>query len=158
MCNTAAYALCIKAPCAKKSEDDKHVQCECIMQSGWNMGPNSCEDRAKSLTSTYSNNFNPYSATVRCPAGPWAWCYGATCVPDPNDPSKAICNCPVITKTAYVVLVNRELCRDPGQVCGMLWSAAAPPESEFANNQIYSWMTDSGMMANPPAPACPAPK
>jgi hypothetical protein len=159
MCNTAAYALCIKAICAKKSETDQTVQCECLMQSGWNLGPNTCEERAKSLTSTYSNNFNAYSATVSCPSKTqqWAWCYGATCTPDPNDPSKAICTCPVLTSPA-VILVNRELCTDPQKVCGMLWSAAFPAESQFANANFFSFMKDHGIIANPPAPACPAPQ
>lgn len=160
MCNTAAYALCIKAPCAKgtESSDGTTIQCECLMQSGWNLGPNTCEARAKSLTSTYSNNFNAYSATVSCPSltQKWAWCYGATCVPDPNDPSKAICTCPIKTSPA-VILVNRELCTKPEQVCGMIWSAAFPAESQFANSNFFSFMKDHGIIANPPAPACPAP-
>jgi hypothetical protein len=156
MCNTPAYALCIKAICAKTPDSNGLVPCQCIVQSGWNMGPNACADRAKNLTSTYSNNFNSYSSTVSCPSPTtqWAWCYGAKCEPDPNDPSQAICKCPVKTSPA-VVLVNRELCREPGKVCGMLWSAAFPAESEFANNHFYTWMTNHGMMANPPATACP---
>jgi hypothetical protein len=158
MCNTAAYALCIKAPCEKKSPDDKDVVCECIMQSGWNLGPGSCEERAKTLTSTYSNNFNPYSATISCPSGTkWALCYGAKCVRHPNDPSKAICKCPVLDKP-MVVLISRDKCGDPSNVCGVLWSAATPEENQFANEHFYTWMTEHGMSANPPAPACPASK
>ena len=156
MCNTAAYALCIKAPCAKKSVGDNDYVCQCIMQSGWNLGPGSCEERAQTLTSTYSNNFNPYSATVSCPAGTqWALCYGAKCERDPNDPSKATCKCPGRT-TASVVLVDRNLCGDPSKICGIVWSAASPQENKFANEQFYSWMTQHGMSTNPPAPACPA--
>jgi len=155
MCNTAAYALCIKAPCTKNSADNSYA-CECIMQSGWNMGPGSCEERAKTLTSTYSNNFNVYSARVSCPAGKeWALCYGAKCERDPKDPSKATCKCPGLT-SAFVVLVNRELCADPDKVCGMVWSAATPQESNFANDHFYNWMTQHGMMSLPPAPSCPA--
>ena len=155
MCNTASYALCIKAPCEKKSPEGTDVLCECLMQSGWNLGPGSCEDRAKTLTSTYSNNFNPYSATVSCPAGKWALCYGAKCEPHPNDPTKAICKCPV-KETPFVVLVARDQCSDPTKICGILWSAALPQENKFANEQFYNWMKDHGMATNPPAPACPA--
>ncbi|HJQ40139.1 MAG TPA: hypothetical protein VKB93_23590 [Thermoanaerobaculia bacterium] len=158
MCNTAAYALCIKAPCEKKSPDGKEVLCECVMQSGWNMGPGSCEERAKTLTSTYSNNFNPYSATMSCPQGTkWALCYGAKCERDPKDPSKATCKCPVL-EAPMTVMVSRDLCGDPSKVCSVLWSAATPEASNFANTHFYSWMTDHGMPANPPAPACPAAK
>ena len=156
MCNTAAYALCIKAPCAKKSVGDTDYVCECIMQSGWNLGPGSCEERAQTLTSTYSNNFNPYSATISCPAGTaWALCYGAKCVRDPNDPSKATCKCPGRTSQS-VVLISRDLCGDPGKVCGIVWSAATPEENQFANEHFYKWMTQHGMYADAPAPACPA--
>jgi hypothetical protein len=158
MCNTDAWALCIKAPCSKTPDANGLYPCQCLMQSGWNLGPNSCEERAMSLTSTYANNFNAYSATVSCPAKTtqWAWCYGAKCEPDPKDPSKAICKCPLQTSPA-VILVNRELCTDPQKVCGMLWSAAFPAESQFANENFFSFMKEHGMIANPPAPACPAP-
>jgi len=156
MCNTAAWALCIKAPCAKKPDSNNLYPCECIMQSGWNLGPNSCEDRAKNLTSTYSNNFNPYSATISCPTGTmWALCYGAKCERDPNDPSKATCKCPVLT-TPMVVMVSRSECGNASKICGVLWSAASPTESKFANDHFYSWMKEHGMDANLPAPACPA--
>jgi hypothetical protein len=152
-----SYALCIKAPCAEKPDQNDLYPCQCIMQSGWNMGPNSCEDRQKNLTSTYSNNFNLGSATVSW-ATPtaWAWCYGAKCEKDPNDPTKAICKCPVKT-TPTVILVSQERCPDKDKVCGMLWSGALPAESTFANNYYYWWMTKNGHESNLPAQACPTP-
>jgi hypothetical protein len=157
MCYTKQYALCIKAACSK-TPDQGLYSCACVMQTGWNMGPNTCQERAATLTSTYSNNFNPGSNTISCPKGTmWAWCYGVTCTPDPNDPTKANCKCPTYT-TPSVTLVSTGLCSDP-KVCGILWSAASPGESTFANNHYFQWLTDHGLTADPPAtpPATPCP-
>ena len=155
MCN-GTYALCIKAPCEKKDENNLYP-CGCVIQTGWNMGPNSCEDRQKNLTSTYSNLFNLGSATVRCPAvTQWAWCYGAQCQADPRDPTRAICLCPTSTKPS-VILVSEALCSDSSTVCGMLWSGATPGDSKFANEYYYWWMTTNGLQSNLPVAMCPAP-
>lgn len=156
MCN-GTYALCIKAPCEKKPDSNNLYPCGCIIQTGWNMGPNSCDDRQKNLTSTYSNLFNLGSATVTCPASTqWAWCYGAKCEVDPRDPTRAVCKCPTSTKPT-VILVSQSMCSDPSKVCGMLWSGATPGESKFANEHYYWWMTTNGQQSNLPAAACPAP-
>lgn len=156
MCN-GTYALCIKAPCEKEADSDNLYPCGCIIQTGWNLGPNSCDDRQKNLTSTYSNLFNVGSATVGCPASTqWASCYGATCEVDPRDPTRAVCKCPGSTKST-VILVANSLCSDPTKVCGMVWSAATPSESRFANAYYSWWMTANGQQSNLPATACPAP-
>jgi hypothetical protein len=156
MCNST-YALCIKAPCEKKPDANNLYPCECVLETGWNLGPNSCGDRQKSLTSTYSNLFNLGSASVSCPAATqWAWCYGATCEADPHDPTRAICKCPTSTK-ATVILVADAMCSNPSKVCGMLWSGATPGESKFANDYYYWWMTKNSQPTNPPATACTVP-
>ena len=155
MCN-GTYALCIKAPCEKKADGSNLYPCSCILESGWNMGPNSCDERQRSLTSTYSNLFNLGSSTVSCPAATqWAWCYGAKCEVDPRDPTRAVCKCPTSTTKPTVILVANSLCPDPSKVCGMLWSGATPGESKFANDYYYWWMTTNGHQSNLPAPACP---
>lgn len=157
MCN-GRYALCIKALCAKTPDSQGLYPCECVMEDGWNMGPNTCEERAASLTSTYSNKFNQGSATISCPSNtPWAWCYGAQCERDPNDPNKAICKCPMLTKPT-VILVDATKCGDSQQICSQLWSGALPGESQFANDYYYWWMQSHGYPAELPAPACPEPR
>ncbi|HUR79734.1 MAG TPA: hypothetical protein VM733_03145 [Thermoanaerobaculia bacterium] len=155
MCN-GTYALCIKAPC-EKQPDGNLYPCRCVIETGWNMGPNSCEDRQKTLTSTYANLFNLGSSTVSCPTSTqWAWCYGAKCDVDPLDPTRAICHCPTSTKPT-VVLVAATLCPDPSKVCNMLWSGATPGESKFANEYYYWWMTKNKQPSNRPAAACAVP-
>lgn len=150
------YALCIKAPCTKQRDANNLYPCGCIVQTGWNMGPNSCKERAESLTSTYSNAFNGGSATVSCSAPTdWAWCYGAKCEKDPNDPTKAICKCPMLT-SATVILVSQDKCAEKSTICRMLWSGALPAESKFANDYYAWWMTSHGLETEPPATACPA--
>lgn len=156
MCESR-YALCIKARCAPdKSGDKTHVKCECVMENGWNMGPNSCEDRRVHLTSTYSNKFNVGSRVLTCPKPiNWAWCYGAACQKDEKDPkgALAICTCPVINNTGSI-LVDKDKCKEPAKVCSETWSAAYPKESEFANHYYAWWMQSHGFPTEPPAEAC----
>jgi hypothetical protein len=150
------YALCIKAPCEKEVSKNNEVRCVCAMETGWNMGPNSCADRKKNLTSTYSNLFNPNSATLTCPNPiKWAWCYGASCEKESKDGRDvAVCRCPVVTQTA-VILIDASKCTT-SDACSKMMSAASPKESSFANNHYYNWMTKHGHQADPPSAACPA--
>jgi hypothetical protein len=155
MCN-GRYALCIKAPCEKTPDKNNMVQCACVIEDGWSMGPNTCEERAKSLTSTYSNKFNGGSRTVSCPnAIDWAWCYGASCKKDTHDKKGklATCTCPVKNSLA-VILVGEKKCPYSTDVCSRMWSAAYPAESTFANDYFFYWMHEHGMPATPPAKAC----
>jgi hypothetical protein len=157
MCN-GTYALCIKAPCSKKTEDVNHnIQCECIIETGWNMGPASisCDQRSKSLTSTYSNNFNNGSATVSCPtAQKWAWCYGASCARNSKHPNEfATCTCPV-KDSLTVILTSNTKCSKVDEICGHIWSGAWPQASTFANDYYYGWMLKNGHRSEKPSASC----
>ena len=163
MCN-GKYALCIKAECETKVSENNQVRCRCIIENGWSLGPNSCMDRTNNLTSTYSNRFNGNSSILSCPSAiSWAWCYGASCEPDPKDKTgkKAICRCPVVNSEA-VILVENKNCGDASRCSSSeMWSAASPQESEFANHYFYWWMTNENPQPppknppNPPATPCP---
>lgn len=156
MCNSR-YALCIKAPCEKTPDGNNDVRCSCVIENGWNLGPSSCENRNKSLTSTYSNKFNGGSRVLSCPRPiDWAWCYGAACAKDAHDPKGelAVCKCPVIHSMA-VILVSKEKCSD-GKICSEMWSAAYPKESVFANDYYAYWMHEHGFKTLPPAEPCDA--
>jgi hypothetical protein len=151
------YALCIKAQCEEKVSGNDQVRCKCVLEDGWSLGPNSCMDRQNNLTSTYSNLFNATSKVLSCPQPiSWAWCYGASCEPDPKDPTgkTAICRCPVET-TKAVILVSSNKCSDGATFCSQMWSAARPAESKFANDYYYAWMKKNGHKAQKPAAACP---
>ncbi|HEX2164062.1 MAG TPA: hypothetical protein VHM02_08950 [Thermoanaerobaculia bacterium] len=163
------YALCIKAPCSAIPTLDRignyyveHALCECDVVRGWSMGPGSCPDRAPMeqhgrtyLISTYSNLYNAEEKTLTCGEGTtWAWCYGAPCVVDEKDPSKATCTCPVETGPGSTLGGD---CRT--DACGGIWSAATPAGDAFANRHYYDWMqrNQPGVSVDPPAAACTAP-
>ena len=155
MCN-GTYALCIKAPCSKTPDKAGNYPCECIIRTGWNMGPSSCDERASKLTSTYSNDFNNGSRNVSCPkpTTTWAWCYGASCVKDPKHPNTlATCLCPVKDSPA-VILTAQEKCPQADQICSQLWSGATSTASQFANDYYYWWMTKNGHPSEKPVDAC----
>ncbi len=170
-CRTT-YALCITAPCeqvpsttadGRAAESRYLCTCDVIEDSpdapAWSMGPDSCEDRAPKqqdgqtiLVSTYSNLYNEGANHVtQCDeAIDWAWCYGATCVVDPKDPTKAQCNCPGKHTAANVLgSCDADLCGHPPY-----WSAAWPKADCFANCEYYDWMTSQGYESNPPATLC----
>jgi hypothetical protein len=81
----------------------------------------------------------------------WAWCYGAPCVVDPNDPHKASCNCP-LKQSAMSTLGGS--CGAAN--CGGIWSAALPPGDVFANQNFANHMKNlqPPVPYNPPAQAC----
>ncbi len=166
------YALCITAPCEKVptkmadgSEGEPRYLCTCDVirdqpdAPAWSMGPDSCADRAPKhengkevLVSTYSNLYNEDANHVtECgEAIDWAWCYGATCVVDPKDPTKAQCNCPGKHTVANVLgSCDSDLCGHPPY-----WSAAWPKADCYANCRFYEWMTSQGYEANKPATLC----
>jgi hypothetical protein len=151
-CN-GTYALCIKALCNAPSGTGagQKVDCVCDVVNGWSMGPGSCDTRSKSLVSTYSNLYNESNKTLFCENKDtvWAWCYGAPCKADPNDPKKAICSCPVKTSPMKTLGGNCE----PAS-CSKVWSAANPVADAFANDHFYKVGKEKGYSPNPPAAQC----
>jgi hypothetical protein len=161
------YALCIKAPCSLIPSLERlanyyvdHALCVCDIVKGWSMGPGACEDRAPVqaqgrtyLISTYSNLYNDKEKTLACddPKTLWAWCYGAPCMVDEKDPSKAVCNCPVEQGPARTLGGN---CQQ--NACNSVWSAATPPGDVFANQHYYDYMTKNhpNVPVNKAAPQC----
>ena len=163
------YALCIKAPCSAIPTLERlgtygveHALCSCDVVEGWSMGPGSCVDRGPMkqggrtyLISTYSNLYNASEQTLACDSEQtlWAWCYGAPCVVDGKDPSKAVCTCPVETGPARTLGGD---CRQ--SACSGIWSAASPAGDVYANRHYYEIMRKDhpDVTVNPPAAACPA--
>ena len=162
------YALCIKAPCTPIPTQPRlvnyatdHALCSCNVVRGWSMGPGECEDRAPVtqggrtyLISTYSNRYNKEEKTLSCgKETQWAWCYGAPCVVDEKDPTKAVCTCPVMTGRAQTLGGGCQ-----SDACERIWSAATPAGDAFASNHFYNTMQKEHpkVPANPPAEACPA--
>ena len=152
------YALCIKAYCPTPHGMPAvggTIDCVCDIANGWSMGPDTCDDRKTNLVSTYSNLFNPGHKTVACTNAStlWAWCYGSPCKPDPKNPQKAICTCPVVQSEA-VILVPENECKTAA--CNKVWSAATSSESKFANDYFFKVGKEKGYKPNPPALSCSA--
>jgi hypothetical protein len=159
------YALCIKAPCVAIPSTGGTVDnalCSCEVVKGWSMGPAACSARTPVkhgnytyLMSTYSNLFNATNKTLTCSSAEtqWAWCYGALCVVDPKDPTKASCNCPVKQSAANTLGGD---CKQ--DACGGLWSAATPQADASANAIFAAYMKKNNptVPSPPPAEACPA--
>jgi hypothetical protein len=161
------YALCIKAPCSGIPTLDRlgnyvieRALCSCDVVKGFSMGPGACEDRAPVsqqgrtyLISTYSNRYNDTNRTLSCQSRDtvWAWCYGAPCVVDSNDPNKATCTCPVQQSAMSTLGGN---CRQ--DACDGIWSAAVPLGDTFANAHFFRTMRQNhpNVPTNPPAQAC----
>jgi hypothetical protein len=127
------------------------------------MGPGSCQERKPVvadgrtyLISTYSNYFNASNLTLTCPSEStlWAYCYGAPCVVDEKDPSKATCTCPVKTSKMKTLGGN---CRLPA--CRSIWSAGTYADDKFANDHYFKYMTEHHYQPPPlpPAKDCPPP-
>lgn len=161
------YALCIKAACSPiptisrlTDYEVDHALCSCDVVEGWSMGPGACEDRAPVeedgrtyLISTYSNRFNETNDTLACDdeSTVWAWCYGAPCVVDSADPSKAVCTCPLDVGPMRTLGGD---CKQ--QACGLIWSAATPAGDLFANHHFQSWLQENhpNYPVNGPAGSC----
>lgn len=165
------YALCIKAPCVPTVTLDRlgnyyvdHASCSCEVESGWSMGPGQCADRGPVrqgrrtfMISTYSNLFNTMNGslnnTLSCSNEHtvWAWCYGAPCVVDDRDPSKATCNCPLETGPMQTLGGG---CNSGS--CQYIYSAATPAGDNYANQHFADYMQAHNYPHNPPAQMCVA--
>ena len=92
--------------------------------------------------------------TLSCPNTNtmWALCYGAPCVVDEKDSSKAVCTCAVKIGEMKTLGGN---CRE--EACNRIWSAATPAADAFANDYFYKYMTENNLQPppNPPAKQCP---
>jgi hypothetical protein len=153
------YALCIRAPCTPDVLGDRAL-CSCEVEHGWSMGPTPCTSRrpafkngATTIISTYSNRFNNVDKTLTCTNSEtrWAWCYGAPCVVDPNNPKAATCTCPVYTSAMSTLGGSCDHAN-----CDRMWSAATPADDAAANRIFYDYMTANhpSYPVNRPAPAC----
>ncbi len=135
------YALCIRALCTPDASDSSKVICGCSVEEGWSMGPGNCDSRhpvrdgngVLTIISTYSNRFNNVEKTLTCANKDtkWAWCYGAPCKVDINDPKSAACKCPVVTGPMRTL---GGMCDQDN--CSKIWSAATPSNGRFRQQAL----------------------
>ncbi len=154
------YALCIRALCTPDPSGGNTVECGCVVEQGWSMGPGNCasrqpvtKDGVTTIVSTYSNAFNNVDKTLTCANKDtkWAYCYGAPCVVDSHDPKAAVCKCPV--QTGPMSTLGGSCDHDN---CNKIWSAATPAADRIASRHFYRYMKKHHPKypTNPPALAC----
>ena len=125
------------------------------------MGPGNCDSRhpvsdgngVLTIISTYSNRFNNVEKTLTCANTDtkWAWCYGAPCTVDINDPKPRHLQMPGQNRPdAHAGRHVR-----PGQLQQGLVRRDAENDA-FANKHFYNYMKKHhpDYPANPPALAC----
>jgi hypothetical protein len=154
------YALCIRALCTPDPSGGSTVQCGCVVEQGWSMGPGNCasrqpvtKDGVTTMISAYSNAFENADKTLTCANKDtkWANCYGAQCTVDSHDPKAVVCKCPV--QTGAMSTLGGSCDHDN---CSKIWSAAGPAAYRVVGNYFYHYMKrhHPNYPTNPPAEAC----
>jgi peroxiredoxin len=95
------YALCTNAPCRPDPHNPKLVICDCVVENGYSVGLTPCAKKVphgNTLYSTFSTELVVGNVrAMSCGADiAWANCVDFPCTLDPNDPSKATCQCALV--------------------------------------------------------------
>lgn len=117
------YALCTSAKCIPDPDHAGKTICFCDVLDGKSMGTIPCDKRtpytdkqgAQHVTSTFSMEQFDVLKTMTCPEGtPWSDCLNQPCTIDPQDPSRAICSCKLLTSGPWQTFggnCNRSTCK-----------------------------------------------
>ena len=122
-----SYALCSTSPCEPTPWDPKIATCPCKVETGYSIGFKTCDERApagNTLISDFSTaNITNSVRHLSCPErGVWANCLDMPCVITRDDPSRAICLCPLEESGDYVTFGGD--C-DVTTCSTVIWSAAS---------------------------------
>jgi peroxiredoxin len=95
------YALCTNAPCRPDPHNTKVVICDCVVENGYSVGLTPCANKVphgNTLYSTFSTELVVGNVrAMACGADiAWANCVDYPCTLDPDDPSKATCQCALV--------------------------------------------------------------
>jgi thiol-disulfide isomerase/thioredoxin len=147
------YALCTNAPCRPDPHNSKVVICDCVVKNGYSVGLTSCPRRAphgSTLYSTFSTALVTGSVrAMTCGAHvAWANCVDAICQLDPNDATKATCQCPLV-KTGPSFTLGGDC--DTGTCGKTVWSGA---HTNLGGPQVAAAMKRLGQPLATPQP-CP---
>ena len=168
------YALCSASLCAKSS-NGKSAVCKCPIYNGTNLGGTTCKKRSsvgegfvysdyspKFLTDSGSKLFKPGEVCKNQDSSQplaYADCFDIKCKVSKNDPSKAICKCPVLSNNKMIQLQS-ESCDKSEKLCQYL-----VPKSKhvvvnsaptlFGDRVIIQSLRDEGFHFNPKKMMCP---
>ena len=147
LCNQR-YALCTTAPCEPLLADKNTANCACTVEDGYSIGYTSCSERAPSgdtLVSTFStqNVTSDVRAMVCSEKNLWANCVDMPCEIDPDDSTKATCQCPVEESGDFIIAGGD--C-DASTCASVIWSGASTsgnliPVFETAMKQVGEQVT-----------------
>ncbi len=147
------YALCTNAPCRPDPHNPKVVICDCVVEDGYSVGLTPCANKAphgSTLYSTFSTELVKGNVrAMTCGANvAWANCVDYPCTLDPNDPSKATCQCALVkTGPSFTFGGN---C-DTGTCGKTVWSGA---HTTLGGPQVAEAMKRLGQPLATPKP-CP---
>jgi len=155
------FALCTAAPCVQSPTDPNIVVCRCIVQNnGFSVGYKSCEERAPSGDTLYSDfsleNVTSQTRSMTCnvPGGVWANCLDVVCQRDPANPAQALCQCVKVASDEFITFGGN--C-DLSTCATVIWSAASPDLISGSGSQYISQMQAANRQVTLPA-NCPTPK
>jgi hypothetical protein len=104
------YALCTTAACQPIAGKTDVVSCRCDVKTGYSAATQDCKPVEKSEKGeVLYSRYYPVKSYVSCSNDrPWAWCLDKTCYVDPKNPSKAFCECSVVSNLGpYVIVANK---------------------------------------------------
>jgi hypothetical protein len=147
------YALCTNAPCLPSPHSPNIVMCDCVVEGGDSVGLTPCPHRAPQGTTLYST-FSTALVTkatraMTCAANvSWANCLDAVCKLDPNNPTRATCQCPLVKQGPSFTFGGDCNTRTCGKT---IWSAA---HTNVGGSEVAATMKRLGQPLFAPAP-CP---
>lgn len=145
------YALCSSAQCTPIADDKEHVSCACeVPPEGLNIGDSTCQQRAQTLTSTFSlwdltaTKDKKAKHAMACTgdhAGAWAFCLDAPCV---EKDGRATCTCKLMPKSDYYTFIRDCPSFDTtlAETCSKIWSGALQAELLSGYSQLWSFYAD----------------
>ena len=140
LCNQT-YALCSAARCIPDPRQTGYAICHCEVINGISVGFTSCQkrtpvtndDNTLRIISTFSFE-NGTKSSMICPNGTlWTDCIDAPCTVNPENSKKAICSCPIKTKSVMITFGG--YCKTSTCNTGF-WSGATPETSSFLRNTL----------------------
>ncbi len=159
------YALCAAAPCRPIPEADENglavepteAICDCVMATGPNVGPDTCDARAAGVAdglpiSTYAFALMATHPSMTCTAGAYTDCYGYPCTVDERDPTRATCTCAIVPNEANEPFVTQGGDCDTDTCTTTLWSAATVAADLVANQAL----AEAAGLDETPSNWCPA--
>ena len=145
------FALCTTAKCSPIAGQKGLALCHCSVQNAYSAGYKSCQ-KVTSTTADFQliqSRYYPIQSYVTCSNDhAWANCLDSPCVVDSNDPTRALCTCPIVQNKGDYVIVS-DSCDKSGCDSGLYSSALVTDSKKMAD-----YLTDQKNLPNISPIAC----